>query len=132
MHRKVSIGIITILVTAVILTLPSSMLQLSHAQSNQDMQGVLAIHNRERANAKVPANNMVGNPALTWSDSLAAQAQAYADQLKSQGYVCNNSNDNNNVCKRDRPSICPTALANENLAWGPVGYTLDKMVQGPP
>ena len=61
MYRKVSIGIITILVTAAILTVPSSMLQVSHAQSNQDMQGVLAIHNGERANAKVPANNMVGN-----------------------------------------------------------------------
>ena len=74
------------------------MLQVSHAQST--MQGVLATHNGERTNAKVPANNMVGNPALTWSDSLAAQAQTYADQLKSQGYVCNYSNDNNNVCKK--------------------------------
>ena len=125
MYRKVSIGIITILVTAAILTVPSSMLQVSHAQST--MQGVLATHNGERANAKVPANNMVGNPALTWSDSLAAQAQTYADQLKSQGYVCNFSNDNNNVCKKGSSGL-PHGATNENLAWGGAGYTLDQLV----
>ena len=111
MHRKVSIGIITILVTVAILTVPSSMLQVSHAQST--MQDVLATHNGERANAKVAANNMVGNPALTWSNSLVAQAQAYADQLKSQGYVCNGSNGNLERMQNGRTvqTICPTLRA---------------------
>ena len=132
MYRKVSIGIITILVTAAILTVPSSMLQVSHAQSTEALQGVLAIHNRERANVKVPANNMVGNPPLTWSNSLAAQAQAYADQLKAQGYVCNGSNDNINVCRTAEPyKYLPHGASNENLVWGSVGYTIDQMVQGP-
>ena len=117
MYRKVSIGIITILVTAAILTVPSSMLQVSHAQST--MQGVLATHNGERTNAKVPANNMVGNPALTWSDSTRPQAQTYADQLKSQGYVCNYSNDNNNVCKKGSSGL-PHGATNENSWAAPV------------
>ena len=62
MYKKISIKIIMILVTAAIVTVPSSMLQLSHAQPNQDMQEVLNIHNRERAE--------VNFPVLTWSDSL--------------------------------------------------------------
>ena len=52
MHRKVSKEITLILVMAVFLTLPLSVVPLSHAQSNQDMQGVLKIHNES---VKVPA-----------------------------------------------------------------------------
>ena len=114
MDRKVSIKIIVILVTAAILTVPSSMLQISHAQSTKALQDVLAIHNQERAD--------VGNPPLTWSNSLAAESQAYADQLRSQGYVCNNSG-----C----PPV-PHGANNENLAQGSVGYPIDQLVKGPP
>jgi Cysteine-rich secretory protein family len=121
MYRKVSIKVIMILVTAAILTVPSSMLQVSHAQSTKALQDVLAIHNRERADVR--------NQPLTWSNSLADQAQGYADQLKSQGYVCNNSNDNLNVCKPG--SYLPHGANNENLAWGSVGFPIDQLVQGP-
>ena len=38
MYKKVSLGIITILATAAILTVPSSVLQVSYAQTNQDLE----------------------------------------------------------------------------------------------
>ena len=80
MYKKVSKEITLILVMAVFLTLPLSVVPLSHAQSNKAMQDVLKIHNDER--------KVVGNQPLTWSDSLAAQAQAYADHLATLGIVC--------------------------------------------
>jgi uncharacterized membrane protein YgcG len=124
MDKKVSIKIIVILFAAAILTVPSSMLQISHAQSTKALQDVLAIHNRER--------DAVKNPALTWSNSLASQAQGYADQLSSQGYVCNGSNGNLDVCRTAAPyKYLPHGASNENLAWGSVGYSIDQMVQGP-
>jgi len=87
------------------------------------MQTVLDIHNRERAEVRVPP--------LTWSDSLAAQAQGYADQLRSQGYVCNsNNNDNRNVCKSIPPfNFLPHGASGsgENLAWGSAGYTIAQL-----
>ena len=111
MYRKVSIKIILILVTAAILTVPSSMLQISHAQSTKALQDVLTIHNRERG--------AVGNSALTWSNSLASQAQGYADQLSSQGYVCNGSNGNLDVCRTAEPyKYLPHGASNENSARG--------------
>jgi hypothetical protein len=74
MYKKVSVKIIIIMIIAPILTVPSSGLQISHAQSNADLQNtVLSIHNRERA--------LVGVPALVWSDQLAAGAQTWADHL---------------------------------------------------
>ena len=80
MYKKVSKEITLILVMAVFLTLPLSVVPLSHAQSNKAMQDVLKIHNDER--------KAVGNQPLTWSDSLAAEAQAYADHLATLGIVC--------------------------------------------
>ena len=77
MYKKVSIGIITILVTAAILTVPSSVPQVSYAQTNQDMQTVLDVHNQERA--------AVGVQPLTWSNSLAAEAQTWAQQVATTG-----------------------------------------------
>lgn len=112
MNRKVSIKIIVIVVAAAILTVPSSMLQISHAQSTKALQDILAIHNRERA--------AVGNAALTWSNSLATQAQQYADQLKSQGYVCN----------AQQCDTLPHGASNENLGWGSVGFPFAQMVEG--
>ena len=70
-----------------------------------------AIHNRERG--------AVGNSALTWSNSLASQAQGYADQLSSQGYVCNGSNGNLDVCRTAEPyKYLPHGASNENFTWG--------------
>jgi pathogenesis-related protein 1 len=81
MNGKLSIIISVILVTAAILTVQSpssSMLQSSYAQSRMDATSqntILDIHNRERA--------AVGVPPLTWSDSVAAGAQAWADNMLS-------------------------------------------------
>ncbi len=58
---------------AAFLAVPSSLVRLSHAQPSQDMQAVLDVHNRARA--------AVGFPPLSWSDSLASQAQIWANHL---------------------------------------------------
>jgi pathogenesis-related protein 1 len=100
MYKKVSKEMALILVMAAFLTLPLSVVQLSHAQPNQDMRDVLNIHNRERAEVKVPP--------LTWSDSLAAQAQAYANHLTTLGVVCSPEG-----CKPTPPHSAP----NENIAF---------------
>jgi pathogenesis-related protein 1 len=83
------------LVAAAILTVPSSVVQLSHAQTNADFQNtILDIHNRERAavNVQVPI------PPLTWNNDLAAAAQTWADHLKTLGLRCDPS-----------PGTCPPA-----------------------
>ena len=49
MYKKVSKEMALILVMAAFLTLPFSVVQMSHAQPNQDMRDVLKIHNGERA-----------------------------------------------------------------------------------
>ena len=78
MYKKVSLGIITILATAAILTVPSSVLQVSYAQTNQDMESsILDVHNSERA--------AVGVQPLTWSNSLADGAQTWAQQIATTG-----------------------------------------------
>ena len=101
MYKKISIKIIMILVTAAIVTVPSWMFQLSHAQPNQDMQEVLDIHNRERAD--------VNFPALTWSDSLTTDAQKWANHLTTLGIVCGSGG-----CK----PTTPHGATNENIASG--------------
>src|SRR5689334_2783848 len=66
------------LVAAAILTVPSSVLQLSHAQTNQDLASeILAVHNRERT--------LVGIAPLTWNNNLAAGAQTWAEQVAKTG-----------------------------------------------
>ena len=103
MYKKVSKEIILILLMAAYLIVPASksVVQLSHAQPNQDMQAVLDIHNRERA--------AVGFPPLTWSNSLAAEAQSWANHLSTLGVVCSPQG-----CK---PSP-PHGANNENIAYG--------------
>ena len=65
-----------ILIMTAALAVPSSALQLSHAQG--DLQNtILNTHNQERA--------AVGVGPLTWSDSIAASAQNWADNLLSTG-----------------------------------------------
>src|ERR671917_592866 len=85
MNGKLSIIISVILVTAAILTVQSSsMLQISYAQSQSQSRldahsqnTILDIHNRMR--------EAVGVPLLTWSDSVAAGAQYWADYMLSTG-----------------------------------------------
>jgi hypothetical protein len=103
MYKEVSAKIIMILVTAAILTVLLSVVHLSYAQPNQDMLDVLNLHNRERAEVK--------SQPLTWSDSLAAQAQAYADHLTTLGIVCAPAPQG---CK----PVPPHGAANENIALG--------------
>ena len=107
MYKKVSKEIALILVMAVFLTLPLSVVPLSHAQSNKAMQDVLKIHNDER--------KAVGNQPLTWSDSLAAQAQAYADHLATLGIVCGPDPITQTYLCKPSPTHGAT---NENLAFG--------------
>ena len=80
MYKKISKEIVLILVMAAFLTVPSSVVQFLHAQSDKGMQAVLNIHNDER--------KAVGNQPLTWSDSLAAEAKSWADHLTTLGTVC--------------------------------------------
>src|SRR5690348_315361 len=104
MYKKVSKEIILILVAAAILTVPSLVIQNSHAQSNANLQNtVLSMHNQERT--------AVGVAPLTWSSSLATESQGYANTLASHGYVCN----------AQRCDRLPHGVKNENLAWGSVG-----------
>lgn len=88
---------------AAFLIVPSSVVQLSHAQPNQDMRDVLDIHNRERA--------AVEFPSLTWSNSLAAEAQNWANHLTTLGIVCGPEG-----CK----PVPPHGASNENIALGAV------------
>ncbi len=78
MYKKVFLGIITILATAAILTVPSSVPQVSYAQTNQDLESsILDVHNSERADVEVQP--------LTWSNSLADGAQTWAQQIATTG-----------------------------------------------
>ena len=73
MFKKLSIKIIMILSHCGNRDSASSMYSSRTHSQNQDMQEVLNIHNRERTE--------VNFPVLTWSDSLAADAQKWADHL---------------------------------------------------
>jgi pathogenesis-related protein 1 len=78
LYKKVYLGIITILATAAILTFLSLELQLSYAQTNQDLERkILEVHNAER--------RAVGVAPLTWSSSLASDAQTWANHLAATG-----------------------------------------------
>jgi hypothetical protein len=74
MYKKVSLTIIMASAIAAILIVPWAALQRSHAQSDiTDTEAVLKAHN--------DARDAVGSPALTWSNSLAADAQSWANEL---------------------------------------------------
>jgi len=74
MYKKVSLTIIMASAIAAILIVPWAALQRSHAQSDiTDTEPVLKAHN--------DARDAVGSPALKWSDSLAADAQSWANEL---------------------------------------------------
>ena len=91
--------VITLLVTAAILTVQSpSMLQPSYAQLDATQrQAILDIHNRERA--------AVGVQPLTWSDSLAAGAQVWAQQIAATGQF-----------RHDPVNAVPRGPNGENIA----------------
>ena len=79
------------------------------AQANDLADQVLAVHNSERV--------LVGVPALTWSNSLAADAQAWADHLADIDQMVHAGSDTN-------PN------EGENLAAGSSGgYTDGQLAQ---
>ena len=81
MYKKDWQEITLILVIVVSLTVSSSVMQLSHEQSNKDLENImLKIHNQERA--------AVGVPPLTWSNNLAADSQSWTNNLTTLGLVC--------------------------------------------
>ena len=66
------------LVAAAIVMVLSSVLQVSYAQTNQELANeILVVHNRERA--------LVNVPPLTWNDNLAAGAQTWAQHISTTG-----------------------------------------------
>ena len=104
MYKKISIKIALILVTAAFLIVPSSVLQVSYAQTNQDMQTVLNVHNSERAAVKVPP--------LTWSNSLADGAQTWATHLATTGQFAHDPVYTGLSCFQARTNPC----YGENIA----------------
>jgi pathogenesis-related protein 1 len=113
MNGKLSIIIIVILVTAAILTVQSSMLQPSYAQTRLDATSqniILDIHNRERA--------AVGVPPVTWSDSLATDAQAWADYIVSLNLRWDLCGQDSSQCPPHVPAQQNPNGNGENIAWG--------------
>ena len=113
MYSKLSIITSVILVTAAILTVPSSMMQPSYAQLNAASQtALLDLHNRERA--AVTVNPPI--PQVTWSESLATDAQNWANYLASLNL--------RPITNTDPGQIPPhsdyrtNGNQGENLAWG--------------
>ena len=128
MNGKLSILISVTLITAAILTVQSSMLQVSYAQSRVDattQNTILNMHNQER--------NAVRVPTVTWSDSLARDAQTWADRVVSMNLrwdICGNPQQDPQG--RQCPPHVPRDQANgqgENLAWG-YNYPLTSLAQG--
>jgi pathogenesis-related protein 1 len=101
MYKKISVAITMTLVLAALLTVSWSALQRSQAQANGNLEStILPIHNAARGDVNVPA--------LSWSASLAADAQSCAQDLASRGY--------------GPQDILPHCSTGENLAWGTPGF----------
>jgi uncharacterized protein YkwD len=115
MNGKLSIIMSVTLVTAAILTVQSSsMLRPSYAQVDATTQNaILNMHNQERTAVQVPT--------LTWSDSLARDAQSWANNIVSRNLrwdLCGSQQDPQGM---QCPPHVPRDQANgqgENLAWG--------------
>jgi pathogenesis-related protein 1 len=109
---SITIIVIALLVTAAILTVQSSMLQLSHAQSRLDattQNTILDMHNQERA--------AVGVPAVTWNSSVAAGAQNWANYIVSLGLRWDLCNQDSTQCPY-HGSYEERNGQGENIAWG--------------
>ena len=84
MYQKVSKEITLIFVMTTLLTVLSSVVQLSYAKLDTDFENaMLNIHNDERT--------VVGVQPLMWSSSLAADSQSWANHLATLGLVCDPS-----------------------------------------
>jgi hypothetical protein len=122
MYSKLSIIISVILVTAAILTVQSSMLQLSNAQLDPTSQtAILDIHNRER--------RAVGVPEVTWSPSLATDAQNWANYLASLNLRPYRPPDVGQIPPHSQ--FTTNGGQGENLAWGTRGgFSAATLAQG--
>jgi pathogenesis-related protein 1 len=88
---------------------PSSVLQVSHAQTNTDFQNtILHIHNQERAAVNVPA--------LTWNNNLADAARIWATHLTTLELTCTPQQCN-------MPHDPSRGFVGENLWMGGVGLS---------
>jgi pathogenesis-related protein 1 len=113
---------VALVAAAAILILPSSVLQLSHAQTSADFQNtILSIHNRERA--------LVGVPALKWNNDLAAAAQPWATHLATLGLICTPNNcyiphdpSRGSVGENIAMSLAPTQQQVEDWAYEKHNY----------
>jgi uncharacterized protein YkwD len=91
-----------------ILIVPWAALQRSHAQSDL-ADTILKIHNDERAAHSIPP--------LKWSDSLAAEAKAWAEHLATTGQIAHDT------------AIFPAK--GENVAQGGAGFhSTEQLVKG--
>jgi uncharacterized protein YkwD len=98
MYKNLPVQITVIVIFMGILTVPSAALTQVHAQSNVNLESsLLNVQNQARAEVNVPA--------LTWSTTLAADAQQWADQIASTG----------------QPTHAQNTGQGENLAWGTKG-----------
>ena len=123
MYSKLSIITSVILVTAAILTVQSSMIQPSYAQLDEHSQtAILDMHNQERA--------AVGVPQVTWSNSLATDAQNWAQYLASLNLRPYRPPDLGDIPPHSQFST--NGGQGENLAWGtPRGaYSAANLAQG--
>jgi hypothetical protein len=116
MYSKISIIITVTLVTAAFLIVQSSMLPLSYAQSRLDattQNTILTMHN--------DARRAVGVPQATWSDSLARDAQAWADYIVSLNLrwdLCGSAQDPQFTQCPPHATWQQRNSQGENLAWG--------------
>ena len=110
MYQKVSKEIALIFVMTTLLTVLSSVVPPSYAQSNTDLEkAMLKIHNNERA--------AVGVPPLTWSSSLAADSQSWANHLTTLGLGCDPARAEL-VPPKPICDATPHGSKNENIASG--------------
>jgi uncharacterized protein YkwD len=124
MYKNISMTIIIASAIAAFLIVPWAALQHSHAQSNSNLQSTaMNMHDQER--------RAVNAPALTWSNSLATEAQSWAEHLK----ALNQGKPLDTITQSDL--VHSTTTLGENLAqeaaWGtgPVSPpTTESLIQG--
>lgn len=116
MYNKTSVRLPIILTFLTILIVSSTVFQISYSQlSSADQDAILSLHNAER--------EQVGVPAISWSDSVANDAQNWANHVASLGLTSD--------------QLVPHASweerqpQGENLAWGPTGiFPVSVLAQG--
>ena len=116
MYNKISVKIPIIFTFLAILTVSSTVFQVSYAQlSSADQDSILSLHNAER--------KQVGVPAISWSDSVANAAQSWADHIASLGLTAEKFPPHATWEER--------SPQGENLAWGPKGaFSVSELAQG--